>query len=55
MFSNVDDVKKRLEQANYICSREISTVVYLAAAPKSALGRPGPNALDRLVRPGTIR
>ena len=47
MFSNVDDVKNRLEQADYICSREISTVVYLAAATRKPVLVEGPAGVGK--------
>ncbi len=47
MFSNVDDVRTRLEQADYICSQEISTVVYLAAATRKPILVEGPAGVGK--------
>ncbi len=41
-FQNIDDVMKRLEKAGYIASREISTVVFLAAAGNKPILVEGP-------------
>ncbi len=47
MFSNVEDVRKRLEGADYICSREIATVVYLAAATQKPVLVEGPAGVGK--------
>ncbi len=47
MFKTVEDVKAKLEQANYICSREISTVVYLAAATQKPVLVEGPAGVGK--------
>ena len=41
-FQNIDDVMERLEKAGYIASREISTVVFLAAAGNKPILVEGP-------------
>ncbi len=41
-FQSIDDVMKRLEKAGYIASREISTVVFLAAAGNKPILVEGP-------------
>ena len=35
-FKNVEDTRKRLAEANYIASKEIATIVFLAAATQKA-------------------
>jgi len=47
MFTNVDDVKLKLEGADYICSREITTVVYLAAATQKPILVEGPAGVGK--------
>jgi MoxR-like ATPase len=46
-FKNVDDVQKRLEQAGYIPSREISTVVFLAEATSKPILVEGPAGVGK--------
>ncbi len=46
-FKSVDDVKEKFEQANYICSKEISTVVYLAAASQKPILVEGPAGVGK--------
>jgi len=47
MFESVEDVKTKLERANYICSREITTVVYLAAATRKPILVEGPAGVGK--------
>jgi len=47
MFNSVEDVKINLERANYICSREIATVVYLAAATDKPVLVEGPAGVGK--------
>jgi len=47
MFGSVEDVKTKLEKANYICSREIATVVYLAAATQKPVLVEGPAGVGK--------
>ncbi len=47
MFNNVDAVKTKLEKADYICSREIATVVYLAAATRKPVLVEGPAGVGK--------
>ncbi len=46
-FNSVDDVKEKLELANYICSKEITTVVYLAAASQKPILVEGPAGVGK--------
>ena len=46
-FKSVDDVQKRLEQAGYIPSREISTVVFLAEATSKPILVEGPAGVGK--------
>ena len=41
-YKSVEDVKQRLEDANYISSREIATIVFLADATSKPLLVEGP-------------
>ena len=36
-FTSVEDVQKRLENAKYICSKEIATVIFLAGATQKPI------------------
>jgi MoxR-like ATPase len=47
MFNSVEDVKTKLEEADYICSREIATVVYLAAATQKPILVEGPAGVGK--------
>jgi len=47
MFETVEEVKAKLEQENYICSREIATVVYLAAATQKPVLVEGPAGVGK--------
>lgn len=47
MFESVEDVKANLEKADYICSREIATVVYLAAATQKPILVEGPAGVGK--------
>ena len=47
MFDSVEDVKTKLEAAHYICSREIATVVYLAAATQKPILVEGPAGVGK--------
>ena len=47
MFANVEEVKKKLEGADYICSREIATVVYLAMATRKPVLVEGPAGVGK--------
>jgi len=47
MFESVEDVKTKLEGADYICSREITTVVYLAAATRKPILVEGPAGVGK--------
>jgi MoxR-like ATPase len=47
MFDSVEEVKTKLEAANYICSREIATVVYLAAATLKPVLVEGPAGVGK--------
>ena len=47
MFNSVEDVNINLERANYICSREIATVVYLAAATEKPILVEGPAGVGK--------
>ncbi len=47
MFNTVEDVKTDLEKADYICSREIATVVYLAAATEKPILVEGPAGVGK--------
>jgi MoxR-like ATPase len=47
MFDSVEDVKVNLEKADYICSREIATVVYLAAATQKPILVEGPAGVGK--------
>ena len=47
MFNSVEDVKTKLEAAKYICSREIATVVYLAAATRKPILVEGPAGVGK--------
>ncbi len=46
-FKNIDDVIGRLEAAEYICSREIATVVYLAMATQKPILVEGPAGVGK--------
>ena len=46
-FSSVDDVTQRLEAADYICSKEIATVVFLAAATGKPILVEGPAGVGK--------
>ena len=46
-FSSVNDVAQRLEQADYICSKEIATVVFLAAATGKPILVEGPAGVGK--------
>lgn len=46
-FQSVDDVQKRLEQADYIASREIATVVYIALATEKPILIEGPAGVGK--------
>jgi len=47
MFKNVSDVQERLETAQYIPSREIATVVFLAAATRKPILVEGPAGVGK--------
>ena len=47
MFNSVEDVKINLEKADYICSREIATVVYLATATQKPVLVEGPAGVGK--------
>ncbi len=47
MFNTVEDVKQKLEGADYICSREIATVVYLAGATRKPVLVEGPAGVGK--------
>jgi len=47
MFNNVEAVKTKLEKADYICSREIATVVYLATATQKPILVEGPAGVGK--------
>lgn len=47
MFANVEEVKSKLEGADYICSREIATVVYLAMATRKPVLVEGPAGVGK--------
>jgi MoxR-like ATPase len=47
LFKNVDEVKTRLEASGYICSQEISTIVYLAAATEKPILVEGPAGVGK--------
>jgi MoxR-like ATPase len=46
-FQSVDDVQKRLEQADYIASKEIATVVYIALATEKPILIEGPAGVGK--------
>ncbi len=46
-FQSVDDVQKRLEQADYIASKEIATVVYIALATDKPILIEGPAGVGK--------
>ncbi|MCP4117976.1 MAG: MoxR family ATPase [Desulfobacteraceae bacterium] len=46
-FQSVDDVQKRLEQADYIASKEIATVVYIALATAKPILIEGPAGVGK--------
>jgi MoxR-like ATPase len=46
-FKSVDDVQKKLAEANYIASREIATVVFLAAATNKPMLVEGPAGVGK--------
>ncbi|MFY9398658.1 MAG: MoxR family ATPase, partial [Desulfomonilia bacterium] len=47
MFSSVADVQEKLEAAGYITSREIATVVFLAAATAKPILVEGPAGVGK--------
>lgn len=47
MFKSVEDVKKRFEKENYICSRQIATAVYLADRMERPLLVEGPAGVGK--------
>src|SRR5881396_4416236 len=47
MFQSVDEVVNRLAGEQYICSREVATVVYLAAAMKKPILVEGPAGVGK--------
>ena len=46
-FSDVDDVRHKLEQADYICSQAIATVVFLAQATQKPILVEGPAGVGK--------
>ena len=46
-FSDVEDVRHKLEQADYICSQTIATVVYLAQATQKPILVEGPAGVGK--------
>ncbi|MGD2271283.1 MAG: MoxR family ATPase [Desulfobacterales bacterium] len=46
-FKNVQDVQKKLEKADYICSQAIATVVYLAQATQKPILVEGPAGVGK--------
>lgn len=46
-FSSIEDVVERLAQQNYICSRRIATVVYLASAMRKPILVEGPAGVGK--------
>jgi MoxR-like ATPase len=46
-FRNVEDVKQKLEKADYICSQAIATVVYLAQATQKPILVEGPAGVGK--------
>ena len=47
LFASIEDVQKRLEAANYISSREISTIVFLATATEKPILIEGPAGVGK--------
>ena len=46
-FSDVEDVRNRLEKADYICSQAIATVVFLAQATQKPILVEGPAGVGK--------
>ena len=46
-FKSVEDVRKRLAEANYIASKEIATIVFLAAATQKPILVEGPAGVGK--------
>jgi MoxR-like ATPase len=46
-FTSVEDVQERLENAEYICSKEIATVVFLAGATRKPILVEGPAGVGK--------
>ncbi len=49
-FKSIANVKRKLEKANYICSKIISTVVYLAEATQKPILIEGPAGVGKTER-----
>jgi MoxR-like ATPase len=47
LFASIEDVQQRLESANYISSREISTIVFLATATEKPILIEGPAGVGK--------